>query len=257
MNLLARAWDEAAEGYEAYFVPRFAPWVAAAVEAVPPLPDGPVLVPCCGTFPEAAPLLSRLGRREVVGIDLSPGMVRLARARVAGLAGVRVEVGDAAEPAGWADRCAGVVSVFGLQQLPAPDEAIATWVRALAPGGWLSVAFWPEVSEEDGPFALMRRVLDAMGGARSDRAWEGRLVEAIAGAGGEVVRDEFPAFAMEHRGAAECFTAYADSGPLRASALAKGPEFIERVKADFLAAAPEGPWRHTPRARLLVARRAR
>ena len=70
------------------------------------------------------------------------------------------------------------------------------------------------------------------------------------------MRDEFPAFAMEHPSAAECFAAYADSGPLRASALAKGPEFVERVRADFLAAAPEGVWRHTPRARLLVARRA-
>lgn len=50
---LAQAWDEAAEGYEQYFVPRFAPWVADAVDAVAgELPSGPILVPCCGTFPE-------------------------------------------------------------------------------------------------------------------------------------------------------------------------------------------------------------
>lgn len=43
---VARGWDEAAEGYDAYFVPRFAPWVEAAVEAVTTSepPEGPVLV---------------------------------------------------------------------------------------------------------------------------------------------------------------------------------------------------------------------
>ena len=121
MNLLAKAWDEAAEGYEAYFVPRFAPWVGVAVEALPSLVDGPVVVPCCGTFPEAGPLVRRVGEREVVGIDLSPGMVRLAGQRVAGLGGVRVEVGDAAALQGWAGTCAGVVSVFGLHNATAPQ----------------------------------------------------------------------------------------------------------------------------------------
>lgn len=85
-RLLARAWDEAAPGYERYFVPRFAPSVATAVGALDEgdLPPGPVLVPCCGTFPELPALVRRHPRREIVGIDLSAGMARLARERAGG-----------------------------------------------------------------------------------------------------------------------------------------------------------------------------
>ena len=108
---LARGWDEAAEGYEAYYVPRFAPWVADAVAAVTdgPLPDGPVLVPCCGTFPELDALATQLPGRDVAGVDLSAGMLRLARARAAAYPGATVEQGDAATlDRRWSGRCAAV-----------------------------------------------------------------------------------------------------------------------------------------------------
>ncbi|MBF8190239.1 hypothetical protein ITP53_31845 [Nonomuraea sp. K274] len=85
-------WDEAADGYDAYFVPRFAPWVSGAVRAIAagPLPPGPILVPCCGTFPELDALLAHFPGRELVGIDLSAGMVDRARRRAAGRPGVTV-----------------------------------------------------------------------------------------------------------------------------------------------------------------------
>jgi SAM-dependent methyltransferase len=155
--LPARAWDEAAPGYERYFVPRFASWVATAVDGFDgaQLPPGPILVPCCGTFPEPPALVERHPRREIVGIDLSAGMLRLARERAAGRPGVRVVQGDAAtlDP-GWSAACAAVVSVFGLQQLPAPDAALEQWVGALRAGGRLSVpmvhddavTFWDAVT---------------------------------------------------------------------------------------------------------------
>lgn len=34
---------------------------------------------------------------------------------------------------------AGVVSVFGLQQMPQPAAVLANWTQALAPGGWAAV----------------------------------------------------------------------------------------------------------------------
>ncbi|MEJ3656563.1 hypothetical protein WEH80_26700 [Actinomycetes bacterium KLBMP 9759] len=70
---VAHGWDEAAAGYETFFVPRFAPRVAAAVRAITAevLPDGPVLVPCCGTFPELGLLVEHCPGRAMVGIDLS------------------------------------------------------------------------------------------------------------------------------------------------------------------------------------------
>jgi SAM-dependent methyltransferase len=254
---LARGWDEAVDGYDAYFVPRFAPWVAAAVAALTAaaVPEGPVLVPCCGTFPELDLLAERLPGRELVGIDLSAGMVRRARERAARWPRARVVQGDAStlDPA-WTGRCGAVVSVFGLQQLPEPEAAIGAWAAALRPGGRLSVVYWPAASEPDGPFARLAEVVGAHVPA-GDRGWEDRLVAALTAQGATVERDERPAFPMSHPDAAACFDAFTRWGPLRSLALARGDEFIDRLRAEFLRGAPAGEWTHRPRSRLLVARR--
>jgi len=254
--LLARAWDEAAQEYEQYFVPRFAQWVATAVHAVTeaPLPLGPILVPCCGTFPELPALVAGHPEREIVGIDLSAGMVRLARERAAGWPQVRVVQGDAATlDRRWSKACAGVVSVFGLQQLPDPEIASINWIRALRPGGCLSVVFWPREVEEKGPFALLDRVL-VDHRPRNDAPWEARLGEAIVAAGGTVERDEYLSFPMDHPDARTFWDAFTNGGPLRALAIARGQEVMRGLREEFIRLAPTGPWRHLPRARWIVAR---
>ncbi len=255
---IARGWDEAADGYDTYFVPRFAPWVSAAVRAVTgtAAPAGPVLVPCCGTFPELEELLGVFPEREIVGIDLSAGMVARARARAAQYPQVSVVEGDAStlEPE-WSGRCAAVVSAFGLQQLPEPDLALRAWAAALRPAGRLSVVFWPSHTEADGPFAL----LDEVRGARTsagDRSWEQRLVAALLAEGAVVERDEHPAHPMSHPDAAAFFDAYTLCGPLRPLAAVRGDAFVAELRQKFLRRAPAGEWRHRPRARHLVARRA-
>ena len=214
LSRTARGWDEAADGYQAYFVPRFAPWVKAAVEAVAEVPDGPILVPCCGTFPELDLLAPRFPGRAIVGIDLSAEMVRLARERASRLPDVDVFQGDAAalDPR-WSGSCAAVVSVFGLQQLPAPAAAISSWFGALRPGGRMCVVYWPEVAEDTGPFALLDKILEA----RADRSWEDGLVDALDDA--VVERDELVAYSMTHPSAATYFDAADRAGPLRALAL--------------------------------------
>jgi SAM-dependent methyltransferase len=254
---VARGWDEAASGYETYYVPRFAPWVTLAVRAITTeaVPDGPVLVPCCGTFPELPVLVEHLPDREIVGIDLSAGMVRLARTRAAQYPRVRVVRGDAStlDPS-WSGRCAAVVSVFGLQQLPEPDLAIRSWAAALRPGGRLSVVFWPDVTEHHGPFALLADVLHRDVPA-SDSSWERRLVPSLRAQGIEVERDEPARYPMSHPDAATFFDAHTRSGPLRPLAAARGDAFVTRLREEFLRRAPAGEWRHEPRARHIVARR--
>ncbi|NUT37758.1 MAG: class I SAM-dependent methyltransferase [Hamadaea sp.] len=254
---LARAWDEAASGYEEYFVPRFAPWVVTAAEALigVELPPGPVLVPCCGTFPELPSLTAAQPGRELVGIDLSAGMVALARDRAAAFPGVRVEQGDAAvlDPR-WHDGCAAVVSVFGLQQLPDPAAALAQWVGALRPGGLLSVVYWPVVTEEEGPFALLASLRRTPEEATAE--WEDGLVPAVEAAGGTVLHDEMVAHPMRHPDAETVWRAMAESGPLRALALAQGEQVMAELRERFLAAAPAGEWKHLPHARWIVARRS-
>lgn len=253
---VARGWDAAAEGYDNYFVPRFAPWVRTAVAGVggASLPEGPILVPCCGTFPELDVLTEDFAEREIVGIDLAPAMVRRARERAAGRPRVRVVEGDAALPAvRWSGRCAAVVSVFGLQALAEPEIAMASWAAALRPGGRLSVVFWPERTETDGPFALMSDVIRAHVPS-GDRSWEGRLADVLTARGAVIERDEYPAYRMSHADAPTFFEAFTRSGPLRVLAMERGDEFVARVRAEFLGRAPAGVWHHRPRARLIVAR---
>lgn len=255
-TLLARSWDEAADGYEAYFVPRFEPWVGTAVTALAagPLPDGPILVPCCGTFPELEALARLDLGREIVGIDLSPGMVVRARARAERLGHpVAVVEGDAiALEERWTGACAGVLSVFGLQQLPEPAAALRSWAAALRPSGRLSVLFWPEVPETDGPFVQIER---AAGVFTGDDAWEHPLHPTLTATGLLVERDERIAHPISHADAATFFDAYTQSGPMRALANARGAAFVRATRRRFLAAAPSGVWQHSPAARLIAARR--
>ena len=248
----AQGWDEAAAGYDAYFVPRFAPWVDAAIQALiaEPIPDGSVLVPCCGPFPEAGTLVEHFPDREIVGLDLSEGMVARARERVARWPQVRAVEGDAATlDDRWAGQCAAVLSVFGLQALPDPAAALGSWLGALRPGGRLAVVFWPDVTEDDGPFTLLDQVLRPHF-PPADDSDETRLAGV-----GPLDRDEPIAFPITHPSAAAYFDAVTSSGPLRPLAIERGDEFIEQLRAEYLRRAPSGEWRHTPRARLVVAGR--
>ncbi len=250
MNDLARGWDEAAAGYEQYFVPRFRPWVEAAVAQLGDLPPGPILVPCCGTFPELDLLLEQFPNREIVGIDLSAGMVRLARERVGGHDLVSVIEGDAAtlDPR-WLNTCSAVVSVFGLQQLPEPEQAIRSWYDALRTEGRLSVVYWPSVTEQSGPFSLIKELLHPEANANAAAAAQ----DPAAALGTAVDRDELLRFPITYTDAAEFFEAYAHSGPMRATAIARGEAFVEDLRVKFLARAPEGEWTHHPAARLITA----
>ncbi|WP_449064353.1 class I SAM-dependent methyltransferase [Planomonospora algeriensis] len=257
LERVAGGWDAAVDGYEAYFVPRFAPWVSGAVGAVASgaLPPGPILVPCCGTFPELDLLVEHFPDREIVGIDLSAGMVGRARRRVAGRPGVTVVEGDASTlDAGWTGGCGAVVSVFGLQQLPRPERAVRSWLAALGPGGMLSVVYWPDATESDGPFALMDAVVRRHV-PPGDSAWEDELVPALHAQGAVIERDDHPSHPLSHPGAPAFFDAYTRSGPLRALAIARGDAFIAGLRREFLRDAPEGRWTHRPLARHIVARR--
>ena len=81
--------------------------------------------------------------RAVVGIDLSPRMVEIARARLG--PGAEVVVGDMRDlghiPSGSS---AAILSFFAIHHL-SPEEAVpalAGWGRILRPGGQLLIAAW-------------------------------------------------------------------------------------------------------------------
>ena len=251
-GVLRAAWDEAAAAYDRYFVPRFAPWATAAVDALPPvLPAGPILVPCCGSFPELPLLARRYPDRPVIGIDLSPGMLAVARPRLAGVPQAEVVESDATDlRKRWPGTAAAVVSVFGLQQLPDPAYALRDWLATLRSGGWLSVMFWPDPVETDGPFALLDELLGHdPREARPDPAY----ADVLRPAGATVARDEPVRFAMAHPDAATFFTAVTTGGPLRALADRRGEAFVDQLRRAFLDRAPSGAWHHRPAACHLLA----
>lgn len=192
LALLDRAWTAAAQLYLEELVPRFMPWFQSAVQMLLPhqLPPGPVLVPCCGPGHELV-LLHDLfgGTRPVVGVDLSTGMIELAKEAIAkyqeqqqakgarpegtapsrpcaaggaagaGGAALEAHVGDASSLDEHAPAAA-VVSVFGLQQMGAvAPQALASWGRCLAPGGVAVVVLWPSRVEREGPWSAFDQVV--------------------------------------------------------------------------------------------------
>jgi ubiquinone/menaquinone biosynthesis C-methylase UbiE len=72
-----------AEGYESYMVPTlFGPWATRLIEAADPKPGERVLDVGCGTGVVARQVASRLGTDgTIAGVDLSPDMLEVAKAR--------------------------------------------------------------------------------------------------------------------------------------------------------------------------------
>jgi ubiquinone/menaquinone biosynthesis C-methylase UbiE len=252
LGVVRRGWDAAAEGYDAHLAPWFSPWLGEAIAALDrPLPPGPIAAPCCGTGIELQRLAEHHPGREILGVDLSPGMAQVARERCKDLTLVRVDVGDATNTQAW-PICAGVLSTFGLQQMPEPEVALAAWLGALAPGGVLSVVYWPKSKEQEGPFAWLGQALQGKV-PPADFSWESKLVSVIEAAGARILRDEIIRFELKHENAEDFWSSMTTAGPLRSMALARGPDFMSEVRGAFLGAANVGPVAHHPGARHLVA----
>ena len=108
-------------------------WAARMGEWLPPRP-GDVLDLGCGTG--SLSLLAAERGHRVTGVDLSPAMVALARAKLAGRDAVFL-VGDAAAPP-VPDRLFDAVLVrHVLWALPDPGRALRHWRGLLRPGGRL------------------------------------------------------------------------------------------------------------------------
>ncbi|KAG2486535.1 hypothetical protein HYH03_014836 [Edaphochlamys debaryana] len=287
VELLDRAWTLAAELYAAELVPRFDPWLKSGLQELQKhaLPPGPLLVPCCGPGHEL-PLLHKLygGVRRVVGLDLSRGMVDLAlreidayereqRLQGAGAAaGLEAVVADASCLDAFASAAA-VFSVFGLQQLGAlAPQALASWVRCLAPGGVAVVVLWPSVVEQSGPWQAYDQVLleKAAGDAgrpmpapdasaqAPPQEWEVRLTEAALSEveGAELLVDRLQAHPIHWPSAERFWEVMTEGGPWRARRLVAGDAAMAELGGRVVAKLGGGrPLEHAPSARILVLRR--
>ena len=110
-------------------------WKRWLVAALPPLPSPRCVDLACGTGDVTAALGKRFDHGDVLGIDLTPAMVEVARER-SPPSNVRFLVGDMCHTGiadGWADV---VTGSYALRNAPVLDDALAEMRRILKPGGW-------------------------------------------------------------------------------------------------------------------------
>lgn len=155
-------------GWEAAWREGRTPWDKGA--AAPPLrevlrrhrPSGPVLVPGSGSGHDIELLLGAGPGLRVIGLDLAPSAVVLARRRF-GPRGAHVLRGDLLRmPAGWRGRFETVVEHTCFCALkPTQRRAYVRAVAALLPpGGYLLGVFFLEPKAEQGPpFGVSRDAL--------------------------------------------------------------------------------------------------
>ena len=143
----ATLFDAIADVYDQSGAPFFTTIAGGLVERLAPGAGERALDLGCGRGAATFPLAAGVGPSgRVDAIDLAPAMVRLTaeEARRRGLGHVRVDVGDAASPAGCPAVEPGAydlaASSLVLFFLPDPAAALRRWRPLLAPGGRLGFA---------------------------------------------------------------------------------------------------------------------
>jgi SAM-dependent methyltransferase len=132
-----RRHDQLAEGYAAFFAPVTALAIAPLLEAVRAGPGIGLLDVATGSGALAAEAARR--GASVVAVDLSPGMLEVARRRHPGIDFRVGEVEHLPLPDGAVDA---VTCAFGIGHFPYPEAAVAECLRTLKRGGRIAFSWW-------------------------------------------------------------------------------------------------------------------
>jgi SAM-dependent methyltransferase len=242
----------AAQVYERQLVPAvFGPWAPRVLDLAAPAAGERVLDAACGTGVVARLAAERVGPAgQVVGFDLNPGMLAVARSLpVAGM------------PVGWVQATAGrlpfpdgsfeaVCCQLGLQFFPDRAAALAEMARVLVAGGRLVVMVWRSIDHSPG-FVVLAEALDRHVGPAAGAVMrapfglgdEGTLRGLVAGAGFREVKLDRRAGVVRFGSARELVVAYGAGSPLAGLIGAAGPAARAGLVAEVQAALEE--WQGT------------
>jgi SAM-dependent methyltransferase len=239
----------AAEVYERQLVPAiFGPWAPRVLALAAPAAGERVLDAACGTGVVARLAAERVGADgRVVGFDLNPGMLTVARSLP--VAGV---------PIGWVQATAGrlpfadgsfevVCCQLGLQFFPDRAAALAEMARVLVGGGRLAAMVWQSIDHSPG-FEVLAAALDRHIGPAAGAVMrapfglgdEGALRGLVAGAGFQEVGVDRKAGVVRFGSARELAVAYGAGSPLAGPIGGAGPVARAGLLAEVQAALE--PW---------------
>jgi ubiquinone/menaquinone biosynthesis C-methylase UbiE len=146
----------AAELYERYLVPTVTSvWAADLIDRARPRPGEAVLDIACGTGAVARLLPARVGTGRVVGLDLNPSMLSVARA-----------IGSSSGSIEWIEGSAlslpfdssfnVVLCQLGLQFFPDRSLALCEMRRVLLPTGRVALSVYSAIEETPAAYAFAR-----------------------------------------------------------------------------------------------------
>jgi ubiquinone/menaquinone biosynthesis C-methylase UbiE len=144
--LHARAW---AEAYELIDL-QLSPLGMKAIEALNPHVGDVVLDIGCGAGQTLIQLADRVGAEgRVIGVDVAPALLEIARRRTEPLNQVRLIEADAQFLNLSAESADAVFSRFGVMSFDDPVAAFANFHRILKPSGALAFACWRSLAENE------------------------------------------------------------------------------------------------------------
>jgi ubiquinone/menaquinone biosynthesis C-methylase UbiE len=145
-ELAQNAWAETADLLDL----QLSPLGLAAMDRLDPRPGETVLDIGCGAGQTVRQLAERVGPSgTVIGVDIAPRLLDIARARTTGLSQVRLvraDAGKLALPDAVAD---GIFSRFGFMAIDDPVAAFSNFRRMLKSSGRLGLACWRALEENE------------------------------------------------------------------------------------------------------------
>lgn len=247
-----RDWSDAARGWRTWWrqIERgMGPVGERLVELAELRPGDRVLDVATGIGEPAVTAAKRVGPGgSVVGTDIAPGMIELARERAAqaGVGNVEFREVDAETLDVGESEFDAVLCRFGLMFFPDLGEALRRMRRALRPGGRLAAAVWPQPDRAPAISLAFRVAAETLELPPPGPGVPGpfsladipALESAVAAAGFEDVRSEPVAIASEFESAEQYCAFMQDiAAPLQAMLVDRPAEQAELVWSRIVEAA--------------------